>query len=264
MQHNQLPLVIANWKMNFLKAQALDFINKLNEQDLSLCETVICPAFTILDLASSNLNKSVKIGAQDCSYQDADIGAFTGEISAYMLKDLNCEYVIIGHSERRNFNEEDNYKVKTKAANAHKKGIKAIICIGESLEAKEQGKIDQVLDEQLLNSLPASANSKNTIIAYEPIWAIGTGLIPRVEEINYAHQYIKKLLKKNLSNSSVSFENKFKVVYGGSVKSNNAGEILALDEVDGLLIGGASLIFEEFIAIIQTATKIYQSNQIRV
>jgi len=230
---------IANWKLNG-NFQFIDqFITEISlPRDRSKC-VVICPTSIYLDYMSKNKTEFY-VGAQNVSqYKD---GAFTGEISADSLSDLNVNFCIVGHSERRQFFFEKNKEINHKSENLIKNNLIPVICVGETLEDKEKGITNDILEEQLTKSIPISSNFQNTIIAYEPIWAIGTGLTPTNEEINDTHSFIKE--------HNAKF-NKFKIIYGGSVKSNNVKEIISLLNVDGVLIGGASLKSDEFTKIIQ-------------
>ena len=230
---------VANWKLNG-NFQFIDqFITEISlPQYTSKC-VVICPTSIHLDYMSKN-KKNFYVGAQNVS-QHKD-GAFTGEISADSLSDLNVNFCIVGHSERRQFFFEKNEEINHKSENLIQNNIIPIICVGETLEDKEKGITNDILEEQLKNSIPISSNFQNTLIAYEPVWAIGTGLTPTNEEINDTHRFIREHNDKF---------NKFKILYGGSVKSNNAKEITSLLNVDGALIGGASLKSHEFTKIIQ-------------
>ena len=230
---------IANWKLNG-NFQFIDqFITEISlPRDRSKC-VVICPTSIHLDYMSKNKTEFY-VGAQNVS-QHKD-GAFTGEISADSLSDLNVNFCIAGHSERRQFFFEKNKEINHKSENLIKNNLIPIICVGETLADKEKGITNDILEEQLTKSIPISSNFQNTILAYEPVWAIGTGLTPTNEEINDTHSFIRE--------HNAKF-NKFKIIYGGSVKSNNVKEITSLLNVDGALIGGASLKSEEFTKIIQ-------------
>jgi triosephosphate isomerase len=234
--HNK-PLVIANWKMNLIKNDAIELISKISKLDDISVDVVICPPDLLIETIKTHT--SITLGAQNCSAQAEDFGAYTGETSAHMLKNIGCEYVIIGHSERRKHHLEDNNSISAKIANAHKVGLVAILCVGENLTERQSGISHDIVLEQL-SVLPKTSTKKNTIIAYEPIWAIGTGKSASLTEINLMHKYI-----------SVLFENRFKLVYGGSVKQENAKDIISLEQVDGLLVGAASLDFEQFYKIIK-------------
>ncbi len=229
-------IVVANWKMNGSLKFIDDFAEKLDllqNSDQSICN-VICPPSIYLHYFSSKL-KTFHLGSQDCSKYDE--GAYTGDISAKMLSDLNCHFCILGHSERRNFYSEKNLDVSIKSSKCINADIHPIICVGESLEEKKSNKTKDILKKQIQESIPDNANKENTIIAYEPVWAIGTGLTPTLDEINNIHGYLKEIIE---------FSENFRIIYGGSVKSSNFKEITELENVDGALIGGASLNFDEF------------------
>ena len=230
---------VANWKLNG-NFQFIDqFIAEISlPRDKSKC-VVICPTSIHLDYMIKN-KKEFYVGAQNVSQHK--VGAFTGEISAESLSDLNIKFCIVGHSERRQFFFEKNEEINYKSENLIKNNIIPIICIGETLEDKEKGITNDILEEQLKKSIPISSNFENSIIAYEPVWAIGTGLTPTNDEINETHNFIRQ--------HNAKF-NKFKIIYGGSVKANNVNEIISLLNVDGALIGGASLKSDEFTKIIQ-------------
>ena len=228
-------IIVANWKLNgsndFLEA----YFEELDSKNLRLnvCG-VICPPTTYIQNCYSKLH-SLYLGAQDCSKFKE--GAYTGEISASMLKENNCIFCIVGHSERRQVFKENNEDIKVKAALLLDEKIIPIICIGETLEQKKMHKTHEVLKEQVINSLPPNSSKESVVIAYEPIWSIGTGLVPAIEEISKTHHYIKKELLGNANT---------KILYGGSVKANNYKKILEANDVDGLLVGGSSLNLDEF------------------
>ena len=230
---------VANWKLNGDFKFIDQFIYNLKlPNDNSKC-VVICPTSVHLDYLSRKKN-NFYIGAQNVSENHE--GAFTGEISCNAFLDLNIEFCILGHSERRQLFNETNNDVCLKSSRVIEYKIVPIVCIGETLEEKENGKTNDVLSKQLEDSIPISSNSDNTIIAYEPVLAIGTVLTPTLEEINKTHEFIK--------NHNSKFAN-YKILYGGSVKTNNAKEIVSLSNVDGALIGGASLKSDDFTKIIQ-------------
>ena len=230
---------VANWKLNGNFKFIDQFISKISlPKDSSKC-VVICPTSIYLDYMSKN-KMGFYLGAQNVS-QHKD-GAFTGEISADSLADINVDFCIVGHSERRQLFFEKNEEINYKSENLIKNNIIPIICIGETLEDKEKGITKDILEDQLKKSIPISSNFKNSIIAYEPVWAIGTGLTPTNDEINETHSFIRQHNDKF---------NKFKIIYGGSVKASNVNEITSLLNVDGALIGGASLKSDEFTKIIQ-------------
>ena len=190
---------------------------------------------------------TVALGAQDC--HAGDFGAHTGDINAAMLADAGCSHVIVGHSERRADHGENNAVVQSKAAAAHDQGLVAIICVGETLEQRDSGETLEIITDQVTGSLPPQANAENTVIAYEPVWAIGTGRTPTIDQIIEVHDHMRALLGKQMSNSEA-----VRLLYGGSVNPGNAKEILAVDNVNGGLVGGASLKAGDFWTICQSST----------
>ena len=233
---NFSSIFIANWKLNgdiqFIKEYYQKLIPSNNN-----C-VVVCPPNIFLNQLKTN-NSTLFSGAQDVSIYNE--GAYTGEISAAMLNDNNIKFCIVGHSERRQHFNESNKAVNLKSINLIKNKIIPVVCVGETLEEKEKKITKDVLLNQINESIPAISNNQNTIIAYEPIWAIGTGLTPTLDDINEVHSYIRNIDKKF---------NKFKILYGGSVKSSNSADINQIKNVDGCLIGGASLKVNEFNTII--------------
>ncbi len=229
-------IFIANWKLNGNSSFLKDYYEKLKVNSNNC--TIICSPSIYLNSLKGN-NKNLFSGAQDVSsYKE---GAYTGELSASMLKDNNIDFCLVGHSERRQYFDETNNIVNIKSSNLIEENVFPVICIGETLEQKEKKLTEEILSTQIKDSVPSSANHQNALIAYEPVWAIGTGLTPTLDEINQVHELIK------------NFENKFrnfKILYGGSVKSTNSKEINDLNHVDGCLIGGASLKVDEFNIII--------------
>ena len=235
-------IIAANWKMNGSIKFVENFLNKivLNDKYKGTTCNIICPPFAYIHYTNSNLH-NFYIGGQDCSIFHE--GAYTGDISASMLSDIKCSFCIVGHSERRkNFNE-TNEDILKKASNCLQYNINPIICVGETFEEKKSNTTKEILSDQICNSIPENSSKNNTIIAYEPIWAIGTGLTPSFEEIDEIHYFIKNKIK--------GVEN-YKILYGGSVNSSNSKEILNLDNVDGVLIGGASLDVEELNKILSS------------
>lgn len=238
-------LVVGNWKMNGLQADSKERVSQLLafakvHESLSF-EMVLCPPATQLSAVAWWCKDSpYEWGGQDCHAKES--GAFTGDISAQMLHDAGCTYVILGHSERRQHHKETSAEVKAKAEAAHKAGLTAIICIGETDAERTSGKAYDVVGEQLAASVPADATDHNTVIAYEPVWAIGTGKVASTDDILKMHAHIR-------AKATV----KARLLYGGSVKASNAKEILHLANVDGVLVGGASLKADEFLAIAQAA-----------
>ena len=239
---NKGKLIVANWKMNFLYKNAFNFCKKiLLKKKLIKNKFVICPPTTLILQLSSKF-KGITFGAQDCHYEK--LGAYTGDISALMLKDINCKHVIIGHSERRKYYFEDHIILKRKIESVINAGLIPIYCIGEDINIKRKDKTKNHLLRQLLNTLPKK-NKKKIIIAYEPIWAIGTGNTPTVNEVEDINLYIKKIITKiNLSYEKTS------ILYGGSVNKHNSLVFLDNKNIDGLLIGGASLNLNTFSSIL--------------
>jgi len=230
---------VANWKLNG-NLQFIDqFISNISLPNANSKCVVICPTAIHLDYLSKNKN-GFYVGAQNVSEHEE--GAYTGEISVHSLIETNVDFCIVGHSERRQIFKEKDKDINLKSQRLVANNVIPIICIGETLEQKEKGITNTVLEEQLMNSIPSSSTFENTIIAYEPVWAIGTGLTPTIDEIDETHRFIRSHNDKF---------NKYKILYGGSVKASNAKEITHLANVDGALIGGASLKSEEFTKIIQ-------------
>jgi len=248
------PLIAGNWKMNGLKKDGKSLASGLGRRMKKLArpqfEMLICPPYPLLALAGDAIKGSgVKLGGQDCHV--AEKGAHTGDVSAAMLKNFGAKYVIVGHSERRTDHGEKDDLVKQKAEAAIAEGLGAIVCIGETLEQREKGRTLAVNRKQLHGSLPDGANAKNTVIAYEPVWAIGTGKVATPAQAQEVHALIRKELAKALGEAEA---NKVRILYGGSMKPDNAAELLALPDVDGGLIGGASLKVEDFWAIAKAAS----------
>ena len=233
---NFSSIFIANWKLNGNSSFLKDYYEKLKVNSNN-CTIICSPSIYLKSLKRNNAN--LFCGAQDVSsYKE---GAYTGELSASMLKDNNIDFCLVGHSERRQYFAETNNNVNIKSSNLIEENIIPVICIGETLEQKEKKLTEEILSIQIKDSVPISANHQNALIAYEPVWAIGTGLTPTFDEINQVHELIK--------NFDIKYTN-FKVLYGGSVKSANSKEINDLNHVDGCLIGGASLKVDEFNIII--------------
>lgn len=205
-------------------------------------EFLVCPPFHHIVPVEGELTMAVNIGGQDCS--PFDNGAYTGDISAKMLKDINCSYVILGHSERRQYYAESSLMIKQKAMMANDEGLVSIICVGETEEEREAGKAQEVVAAQMLESVPENATAENTVIAYEPVWAIGTGKTATIEDIAAMHDFIRATLTGKIENAD-----NIRLLYGGSVKPANARDILGVANVNGALIGGASLSPDDFIGI---------------
>ncbi|MCI8362709.1 MAG: triose-phosphate isomerase [Clostridia bacterium] len=245
-------IIAGNWKMNMLPNEAMEFITRLSEGTYEAkSEIVLCVPYT--DLFYSLLtaqNTKIKIGAQNMHWEET--GAYTGEISGKMLKVINVEYVIIGHSERRQYFAETDETVNKKVKSAFKYNLKPIVCVGETLEQKEEGKTNEVIKNQTKLALEGLSTEqvKNVIIAYEPIWAIGTGKTATSEDANNSIKEIRNEIK-NIYGEEVA--NVVSILYGGSVKASNAKELFETSDIDGALVGGASLKVEEFKNIITAA-----------
>ncbi len=244
-------LIAGNWKMNGL-AVSLAEIEKvcgLVTTENPNADILICPPATLVAQAASQAKGRIAIGGQNC-HKDIS-GAFTGDISAEMLKDAGGSAVIVGHSERRQYHAETDAMVADKAKAAWRAGITAIICIGESEAEREAGKALHVCGKQLAGSVPGGMTAENTAIAYEPIWAIGTGKTPTVADIAETHAHIRKCLVERFGAGA----NAVRILYGGSVKPSNAAEILEVPNVGGALVGGASLKASDFHAIFGAVPK---------
>lgn len=240
------PLIVANWKMHGLCETSRELITQIVLNKADLDNIVICPPFTLLYQVGQAIHGTmINLGGQDCHHEKQ--GAFTGDVSAAMLKDDGCSYVILGHSERRKNHHETDSLVQKKADAAHRAGLITIICVGESEKARERGDTLKVVEDQILHCLPKGTGPENAIIAYEPVWAIGSGKTPTSKEIGEVHEFIGALLKKKYPN----FKKSSRIIYGGSVTPDNAEKILAIKGVGGLLVGGASLDAKSFSKIVK-------------
>ncbi len=242
-------VIAGNWKMNKDVFETADLINGLKKSvDKAKAEVIICPPFTSLVVAQQLLKGStIKLGAQDVSVHDD--GAYTGEISVKMLKSIGCEYVIVGHSERRQYFHESNELINQKAKKVLASGMKAIICVGETLDEREKNITDKVITAQVKGVLTGltEADLNRVIIAYEPVWAIGTGKTATTQQAEDVHQLIRKLVAQLYS---WVIAEKLIIQYGGSVKPENAKELLNQADIDGALVGGACLKADSFSAIV--------------
>lgn len=246
-------LIAANWKMHgdMSWAAKVDTLVDLIGDDTAHpnVEVLICPpAHLIPSMSDRAEGKDIHIGAQNCHF--AESGAYTGEMSADMCANAGADHIITGHSERREMFGDTNDVVHRKAEAIYSSGVIAIICIGESLQQRESGQAEAVIAKQLSESVPDSATSMNTVIAYEPIWAIGTGITPTLNDISDMHGFIRKNLTERFGARTAD---NIALQYGGSVKPANAKDILALPNVDGALVGGASLEMSSFAKIVQAA-----------
>ncbi|GLQ29693.1 triose-phosphate isomerase [Litoribrevibacter albus] len=244
-------IVAGNWKLNGSLETVSQLASGVASQVSNLnSEVVVCPVYVHLNpVASAVSGKKVALGAQNCSAQLS--GAYTGEVSPGMLKELGCEYVILGHSERRSLFSETDSDVSEKMKSVLEQGLVPILCVGETLEEREQGLAELVVKTQLLAAVEGlSSDAVQTIVvAYEPVWAIGTGLTATPEQAQQMHSFIRGVL----ATVSQSVAEQVRILYGGSVKPDNAQELFAQDDIDGGLIGGASLNVEDFVAICKAA-----------
>jgi triosephosphate isomerase len=245
------PLVAGNWKMNGLAASAAEF-NKMLEGARALSanlDITVCPPATLLArFAAAAAGSPLRLGAQDCHAEPS--GAFTGDISAEMLKDAGASAVIVGHSERRTLHCETDADVRAKVLAAHRAGLLPIVCVGETRAQREEGRAQDVVATQLAGSLPDGATAESLVIAYEPVWAIGTGLTPTPADVAAMHGFVRQRLVSRFGTAGQGI----RALYGGSVKPSNARELLHAADVDGALVGGASLKADEFLAI----ARVYQ------
>jgi len=238
-------LAAGNWKMNGTRA-SLDEVRTLAAATSGArCEVLICPPATLLARANEAAGAApLRFGGQDCHAEPS--GARTGDVSAEQLADAGARYVIVGHSERRTDHGETDAMVAAKAMAARRAGLRAIICVGETLAEREAGQALAVIGRQLAGSVPDGATGADTVIAYEPVWAIGTGLTPTPDQITEVHGELRAALLDRFGSGGWDF----RLLYGGSVKPGNAAEIFALPEVDGALVGGASLKAADFLPIV--------------
>ena len=245
-----IPVVAGNWKMNGERDQLdqLALIARGVDDDLAeKIDVVICPPATLLYVATTlSEGTQLQVGAQDCHNEPK--GAHTGDISAEMIKDCFAEYCIVGHSERRVDHRESDFHVAGKAQACWRAGLTAIVCIGETETEYDAGIAEEVLARQIMQSIPEGATEDDTIVAYEPVWAIGTGKTPSPEDVVTIHSFIREELAKKFGGHG----ERMRILYGGSVKPDNASELMAGLNVDGALIGGASLKADDFLAICET------------
>ena len=241
------PIIAGNWKMNKTAAEAVALINELKPLVAkSKPEVVVCVPYTDLWAVKQAIEGSkIKLGAENVSW--ADSGAFTGEISADMLKEIGVEYVIIGHSERRQYFGETDETVNMRLKQALAKGLKPIVCVGETLTEREKNKTRKVLKKQILEGFKDVTDFSNIVIAYEPVWAIGTGKTATAEDANKTIGFIRSLVRKTWG---AEVSKALRIQYGGSMKPSNAKELMAMRHIDGGLIGGASLKAEDFASIV--------------
>ena len=253
--NKERKLIIAgNWKMNKTAAEALALVNSLKLEIVNVKEVdvVVCPPFTALESVSKAIleTKNIRLGAQNMS--ENNFGAFTGEICAGMLKEFSVRYVILGHSERRQYQKETDKLISKKAAAVHGASLKPIVCVGETLAEREAGQMEKVLETQVRGSLAGLTKEQmvETIVAYEPVWAIGTGKTATTQQAQDTHAFIRGVLVKMFDAATAK---KVRIQYGGSVKPGNAKELMGQPDVDGALVGGAALEARSFADIIKNS-----------
>jgi triosephosphate isomerase len=240
------PLVAGNWKMNGLRTSVAEFdaIKAGAPGFAGRCDLMICPPATLVAaLAAAARGSDVAVGGQDCHAEAS--GAFTGDVAAEMLADAGASAVIVGHSERRTLHGETDAQVRAKAQAARRAGLIAIVCIGETKDERTSGKTLDVLGRQLDGSLPDGASAAGVVVAYEPVWAIGTGLTPTAADVAEAHAFIRDRIASRHGSPARAI----RILYGGSVKPSNAKELMGVAHVDGALVGGASLKADDFLGI---------------
>jgi triosephosphate isomerase (TIM) len=239
------PLVAGNWKMNGLRASVAELARIAQAaREFAAVDILICPPATLIaEFAAAAAGSPVRIGAQDCHAEPA--GAFTGDLSAEMLKDAGASAVILGHSERRSYHRETDGDVRAKALAARRAGLCAIVCVGETRSERDGGRALSVVATQIDGSVPDGATAGNLVVAYEPVWAIGSGLTPTPSDIAEMHGHVRRHLVARFGTEGEGI----RVLYGGSVKPANAKELMHVADVDGALVGGASLKADEFLAI---------------
>ncbi|WP_029009776.1 triose-phosphate isomerase [Azospirillum halopraeferens] len=240
-------LIAGNWKMNGLKRDGLDLASdlagRLKGAGAVPFDMLVCPPFPLLfPVGEAIADSPLALGGQDCAPQEK--GAHTGDVSPAMLVDAGCRFVIVGHSERRQDHGEGDAAVAAKAAAAHAGGLVAIICVGETEAERDAGREQEVVGRQLAGSIPEGATAADTVIAYEPVWAIGTGKTATPDDVAAMHGFIRRALRDRMADGDA-----VRILYGGSVKPSNAGELMAVADVDGALVGGASLKADDFWAI---------------
>ncbi len=252
--NKERKLIIAgNWKMNKTVAEALDLVRSLKIELANVKEVdiVVCPPFTALcEVSRVILDSNIRLGAQNMS--EHNVGAYTGEIAAVMLKEFSVRYVILGHSERRQYQKEPDALIARKALAVHGAALKPIVCVGETLAEREAGQTEKVLETQVRGSLAGLSNEQmgETIVAYEPVWAIGTGRTATTAQAQEAHAFIRGVLGKMFDEAVARH---VRIQYGGSVKPSNARELMSQADVDGALVGGASLEVRSFSDIIKNS-----------
>ncbi len=246
-QTGRKPLVAGNWKMNGTRA-SINVVEAIRDgltpELAARVDVLICPPATLIgSCVAATAGSPIAIGGQNLHARPS--GAFTGSISAEMLADLGAKYVIVGHSERRAYHHETDDGVHAKALGARRAGLCGIICVGETIEEREQGRALDIVRAQLAIGLPKGATAADTVIAYEPVWAIGSGRTPTPRDIAEVHASLREMLDKLVGDEA----HRIRILYGGSVKPSNARDLMAVENVDGALVGGASLVAEDFLGI---------------
>jgi triosephosphate isomerase (TIM) len=246
-------IIAGNWKSNKTVAEALDLVNGIKREcrEIKEIDIVVCPPYTALaEVSKAILNSNIRLGAQNMSEQG--YGAFTGEIAAGMLKEFSVRYVILGHSERRQYQKESDELINKKVHAAHNASLKPILCVGETLAERESGQMEKVLTAHVRGGMAglSKQQAEETVIAYEPVWAIGTGRTATAQQAQEAHAYIRGLLAQMFDETTAR---KVRIQYGGSVKASNARELMSQPDVDGALVGGASLEDRSFADIIKNS-----------
>lgn len=247
-------LIAGNWKMNKTATEAVELAKPIIEAigNQNNIDVLMCPTFTSIPAVSALIgNSTVKLGAQNVS--DKASGAYTGEISAAMLRDLHVSHVILGHSERRSYYGETDAFINKKVLTCLESNLVPVLCVGETLEEREAGKVEEVIKTQLVGGLADVPVDKaeNIVIAYEPVWAIGTGKTATPEQAQEVHAFVRKMLAEILG----PVADKIRILYGGSMKPSNADELLAKPDIDGGLIGGAALVASDFLALVESGVK---------
>ncbi len=242
------PFVAGNWKMNLDRAASLALAKQFADEEHPGVDEGCAPPFVYLDAVRQNLGDKVMLGAQDCYFESQ--GAYTGEVSAEMLKDVGCQFCLVGHSERRHILGEPSELLAKKASAVFNAGLTLVHCVGETLEQREQNQTFDVVEGQLSELSPNIDAPERLVIAYEPVWAIGTGKTATSDQAQAVHAHIREQLAEDWN---PDFADRVRIIYGGSVKPDNAAELMAKPDVDGALVGGASLKAEQFLPILRAA-----------
>ncbi len=249
--NKRIPLIAGNWKMNKTVGETVELVTQLKQKlsDVKNREILVCPPFTSLIVAKEVIkNSNIKLGAQNMYFEKS--GAYTGEISSLMLKDIGCEYIIIGHSERRQYFGETDESVNKKMKAAFENSIIPIVCVGETLQQREQNEAFEVIERQVKTGLTGLTGEepKIIVIAYEPVWAIGTGKTATPQQAEEVHAFIRKIYSEMYGKDAAE---SVRILYGGSVKPDNVSEIMRQPDIDGALVGGASLKADDFIKLVR-------------